>query len=347
MAKPKLSSLIFGLFTALAMLLAACQAAPATPAQPAQPAQPTEAAKPAELVKVTLRLPWITNTQFAGPYVALDKGYFKDEGIDLEILPGGIDKNSITLVAAGENTFGLHDTGSLLLARAQDMPLVTVATFFQKHPGGVFALKKSGINTLKDFEGKTIGFQEGGPWMLTKAMLKKNGVDMSKIKTQTIQYDVSPLLNGQIDLMTCYATNEPLAVKRQHGEDVVVFLPADNGIPTASEALFTTEKYLSEHPEVVQGMVNAFKKGWEYAMANKDEAVKIVMKYGTELDYDSEMDQLVAEEAHLMTPEAKEHGIGWMTAEKWDQMYQVLREEGALETDVDVSKAFTTQFLGK
>ena len=334
MCKSKTGFSIFILFITLSLLLFPLQAVGAS-------------SNPADLVKVTLRLPWITNTQFAGPYVALEKGFFKEEGIDLEIRPGGIDKNSITLVAAGEDTFGLHDTGSLLLARAQDMPLVTVATFFQKHPGGVFALASSGIKTLKDFEGKTIGFQEGGPWMLTKAMLKKNGVDMSKIKTQTVQYDVSPLLNGQIDLMTCYATNEPLNVKRQFGKDTVVFLPADHGVATASEALFSTEKYIADNPKVVQGMVNAFKKGWEYAMANKDEAVKIVMKYGTELVFDSEMDQLKAEEAHLITDDVKTHGIGWMTAERWDQMYQVLRTEGALETEVDVSKAFTTQFLGK
>lgn len=325
------------LVVALAILIAGCQPAPAATA-------PAEASKPAELTKVTLRLPWITNTQFAGPYVALDKGYFKEEGLDVEIRPGGIDKNSITLVAAGEDTFGLHDTGSLLLARAQGMPLITVATFFQKHPGGVFALKSSGIQTLKDIEGKTIGFQEGGPWMLTKAMLKANGVDINKVKTVTVQYDITPLLEGKIDLMTCYATNEPLIAERM-GKETVVFLPADNGVPTASEALFTTEDYLQKNPEAVRGMVRAIQRGWEYAIANKDEAVAIVMKYGTELDKEVEMDQLVAEESHLITPEVEQNVIGWMTAEKWESMYKVLREQGALETEVDVSKAFTTEFL--
>lgn len=329
------------LVVSLVVLITACQPAPTAPPEAAAP--PTTA--PVELTKVSLRLPWITNTQFAGPYVALDKGYFKEEGLDVEIRPGGIDKNSITLVAAGEDTFGLHDTGSLLLARAQGMPLITIATFFQKHPGGVFGLKDSGIQTLKDFEGKLIGFQEGGPWMLTKAMMKANGVDINSVKTVTVQYDITPLLEGKIDLMTCYATNEPLVARRM-GKEPIVFLPADYGVPTASEALFTTEAYLKDNPKVARGMVRAIQRGWEYAMANKEEAVDIVMKYGTELDKAAEMDQLVAEEAHLMTPEVKESGvIGLMTPEKWETIYKVLREQGALETEVDYMKAFTTEYL--
>ena len=153
----------------LALLLASC-------AQ--QPAQK-------EATAVSLRLPWIINAQFAGPFTALEKGYFKDEGLNVTINPGGFDINSITLVAAGEDTFGLHDMGSLLLARSEGIPLISAATFFQKHPGGAMALATSGIKTLQDFAGKTMGFQEGGPWMLTKAMMRKNGVDPDSMKQIT------------------------------------------------------------------------------------------------------------------------------------------------------------------
>jgi NitT/TauT family transport system substrate-binding protein len=338
-----------------ALLLAAC-AQPVPTAEPAAPAEeeaaPSEeepmeesAAEPAELTHVTLRLPWIINAQFAGPYMALEKGYFEDEGLDVEIRPGGFDINSITLVASGEDTFGLHDTGSLILARSNEIPVVAAATFFQKHPGGLMALKESGIETLEDIEGKTIGFQEGGPWMLSKAMLEANGIDLDTINQTTVGFDLSPLFSGQIDLMTVYVTNEPLIAQAQ-GYETTVFLPYDYGIETSSEALFTTDEYLDAHPDVVCGMVRAIRRGWEEAIANQEEAVDIIMAAGgEELNRDAELAQLAANEDHLLTPDSIEHGIGYMTEERWQIAEDVLSEYGQLENDVDVNDVFTLQCL--
>lgn len=298
-------------------------------------------------VKVTLRLPWIINSQFAGPFAALDQGFFAEEGLDVEIRPGGFDINSITMVASGEDTFGLHDMGSLLLARSEAIPVVAAATFFQKHPGAVMALADSGINTLQDFEGKTIGFQEGGPWMLTKAMLEANGVDPNSMKQVTVGFDLSPLFNGDVDLFTVYATNEPILAMAQ-GYSVTVFLPYDYGIETSSEALFTTDEYLEGNPEIVCGMVRAIRRGWEWAVANPDEAVDIIMAAGGEgLDRDAEMGQFKAQLDHLMTPDTDAHGIGYMTEARWQTAEDVLREQGALDADVDVTQVFTTQCLGQ
>lgn len=301
---------------------------------------PTETPEP---VEVSLRLPWIINAQFAGPFMALEKGYFAEEGLDVSIKPGGFDINSITLVASGEDTFGLHDMGSLINARANDIPVVAGATFFQKHPGGLMALEESGIETLEDIEGKTIGFQEGGPWMLSKAMLESNGIDLDTIEKITVGFDISPLLNGQIDLMTVYATNEPLIAEGQ-GYGVNVFLPYDYGIETSSEALFTTESYLSENPEQMCGMVRAIQKGWQYAVDNKEETIDVIMEQGGEgLDREAEMAQLNAELDHLITPDAEEHGLGYMTQERWQTAEDVLSQYGQLEEDVDITNVFTMQ----
>jgi ABC-type nitrate/sulfonate/bicarbonate transport system substrate-binding protein len=324
---------LIGMFVLLlfVVLLAAC-GGQATPAGP---------------VKVTLRLPWIINSQFAGPYAAVDQGFFGDEGLEVEIRPGGFDINSITMVASGEDTFGLHDMGSLLLARSEGIPLIASATFFQKHPGAAMALADSGITTLQDFEGKTMGFQEGGPWMLTKAMLVANGVDPASMKQVTIGYDLTPLFNGDVDLTTVYATNEPLLAKAQ-GFDTVVFLPYDYGIETSSEALFTTDDYSKANPQIVCGMVRAIRRGWEWAVDNPDKAVDIVMAAGGEgLNRGAEMGQFNAQLNHLMTPDTDTNGLGYMTEARWQTAEDVLREQGALDTDVDVTKVFTTDCLGK
>lgn len=348
-----------------ALLLAACAGQPAPAEEPAASAEEAEAEEPAEemaeepmeesaeesaeepaeLTQVSLRLPWIVNAQFAGPYMALERGYFEEEGLDVEIRPGGFDINSITLVASGEDTFGLHDTGSLILARSNEIPVVAAATFFQKHPGGLLALEESGIETLEDIEGKTIGFQEGGPWMLSKAMLEANGVDLDSVDQTTIGFDLSPLLSGQIDLMTVYVTNEPLIAEGQ-GYETTVFLPYDYGIETSSEALFTTDEYLDANPEVVCGMVRAIRRGWEEALANQEEAVDVIIAAGgEELDRDAELAQLAANEDHLLTEDSMEYGIGYMTEERWQIAEDVLSEYGQLENDVDVTEAFTLQCI--
>jgi NitT/TauT family transport system substrate-binding protein len=317
------------ILVALALVLAACQ----------------EEAGEGELTPVSLRLPWILNSQFTGPYVALDKGYFEDEGLDVTINPGGPDVNSITLVAAGTDTFGLHDMGSLLLARAEEIPLVAAATYFQKHPGAVMALADSGISTIQDFAGKTVGFQEGGPWMLTKAMMEANGVDPESLNQVSVGFDLSPLYNGDVDLFTVYATNEPL-IAEAAGFPTTVFLPYDYGIETSSEALFTTDEYLQNNPDVVCGMVRAIRRGWDYAVDNPDEAVDIIMKYGgEELNRDVEMGQFQAQLDHLLTPDSEQHGLGYMTEARWQAAEDVLSSQGQLDTDVDVTQVFTTQCL--
>jgi NitT/TauT family transport system substrate-binding protein len=295
----------------------------------------------AEPVSVSLRLPWFVSAQFAGSYVALAKGFFADEGLDVTINPGGFDINSITLVAAGSDTFGLHDTNSLVFAASEEIPLITVATYLQKHPGAIMALESSGYETLDDLVGATIGFQEGGPWQLTQAMFVKNGIDPDSLKQIAVGFDLTPLFQGDIDLMTVFSTNEPILAEMQ-GFPVTVFVPYDYGVETSANALFTTKSYYDEHPDVVCAMERAIAKGWEYALANQDEAADIVVAADPDnLDREKELLSLAAIEDSVLTPDALTNGIGSMTEARWQTTVDVLKEYGGLDTDVDLSSVYT------
>ena len=301
----------------------------------------TTTAAAAEPVSVSLRLPWFPSTQFAGSYVAQEKGYFADEGLDVTINPGGFDVNSITLVAAGSDTFGLHDTNSLVFAAAEEIPLITVATFLEKHPGAVMALQSSGFETLDDLAGATIGFQEGGPWQLTQAMLVKNGIDPDSLNKVAIGFDLTPLFEGDIDLMTVFATDEPILAEQQ-GFPTTVWVPYDYGVETSANALFTTQSYFEAHPDVACGMVRAIARGWEYAFAHPEEAVDIVLAVDPEnLDRDKETKSLALLEDAVMTPDAVENGIGSMTSERWQTVDEVLREYGGLTEPVDLASIYS------
>lgn len=294
-----------------------------------------------EPVAVSLRLPWFAGAQFAGSYVAQEKGFFAEEGLDVTINPGGFDVNSITLVAAGTDTFGLHDTNSLVFAAVEEIPLITVATFLQKHPGAVMALADSGFETLDDLVGARIGFQEGGPWMLTQAMLVKNGIDPDSLEQVTIGFDLTPLFEGQIDLQTVFATNEPIIAETQ-GFETTVFVPYDYGVETSANALFTTDRYFEENPDVVCSMVRAMARGWEYVFENPDEAAEIVVAADPE-NLDLEVQRLIIEamEDAVLTPDAIENGVGSMTQERWQTTVDVLREFGGLEAEVDVDSLYS------
>lgn len=330
------------LLLAVALITAACgsdDAAPTTAAAPETTAAPTTTAP--ELVAVSLRLPWFLGSQFAGELVAQEKGFFTDEGLRVTINPGGFDTNSITLVAAGTDTFGLHDMNSLVFAASEGIPLITAATFLQKHPGAVMARADSGIETLEDFAGSTVGFQEGGPWMLTQAMLVKNGIELDSFDRVTVGFDLTPLFEGDIDVVTVFATNEPVNAGLQ-GVETNVWVPFDYGVETSANALFTTQSYFDQNPDVTCGVVRAIARGWEYAHENPDETTDIVVASDPDnLDRETERLKLDATLAHVRTPESIESGIGFMTADRWHTVVDVLQTYGGLTVDVDVSGLFT------
>jgi NitT/TauT family transport system substrate-binding protein len=126
----------------------------------------------------------------------------------------------------------------------------------------------------------------------------------------------------------------------------VVFLPYDYGIETSSEVLFTTGDYQEENPEVVCGMVRAIRRGWEWAVDNPEAAIDIIMAAGGEgLDREAEEGQFNAQLDHLMTPDTDANGLGYMTEARWQTAEDVLREQGGLEDDVDVTQVFSTMCL--
>lgn len=300
-----------------------------------------DSAEAAEPVAVSIRLPWFPGSQFAGSYVAQEKGFFADEGLDVTINPGGFDTNSITLVAAGTDTFGMHDTNSLIFAAVEEIPLVTVATFLQKHPGAIMALAEKGYETLDDLVGARIGFQEGGPWMLTQAMLVKNGIDPDSLDQVTVGFDLTALFEGQIDLQTVFATTEPIIAEAQ-GIETTVFVPYDYGVETSANALFTTKQYLEQNPDVVCSMVRAIARGWEYTFENPDEAAEIVVAVDPDnLDLEVEKRIIAAMDGAVRTPDAMENGIGSMTRERWQTTVDVLRDFGGLEADVDLDSVYS------
>jgi NitT/TauT family transport system substrate-binding protein len=291
---------------------------------------------------VTVRLKWFHQAQFAGFYVANDKGLYKSAGLNVDIQPGGPDFPAIQMVTGGSEQFGVTGADQILIARSKGVPVVALAVIFRRNPFVLFSLAKSGIKTPADYVGKNVGVKIGGnEELIYRAVLAKAGVDKAKLNEIPVKFDITPLLAGAVDVWPGYLINEVLAAKEK-GFEVNVVSPPDYGIDLYADTLFTTEKMLNEKPEVVRKFVTATLKGWTSAIAAPEEAAQITVKYGTKLTYDHELAMMKAS-LPLLQPDAQP--VGWMDAGNWSATQKLLVDAGFQKTPVDVDKAFTVAFL--
>ena len=158
--------------------------------------------EPKTLEAVSIRLAWVYDMAEVGVLVAKEKGHFAKEGLDVSIQPGGFGLDPIKLVATGTNDYGVGGAGNLLLARAQGVPIVAFAAEFQNTPVGFITHKESGITTFAGFKDKRVGIQTGADTdVLYRALLVNNNMTSSDVREVPIQYDMSPFVNGQIDVV--------------------------------------------------------------------------------------------------------------------------------------------------
>jgi ABC-type nitrate/sulfonate/bicarbonate transport system substrate-binding protein len=291
---------------------------------------------------VTIRLKWFNQAQFAGFYVAKDKGLYKAAGLDVDIQPGGPDFPAIQMIAGGNEQFGVTGADQILIARSKGVPVVALAVIYRRNPFVLFSLEKSGIKTPADYVGKNVGVKIGGnEELIYRAVLAKAKIDKSKLNEIPVKFDLAPLLSGAVDVWPGYLINEVLAA-REKGFGVNVVSPSDYGIDVYADTLFTTEKMLQEKPEVVAKFVTATLKGWAAAIAAPEEAAKITVKSGSNLTYDHELAMMKAS-LPLLQPDS--HPVGAMDEESWSAAQDLLVKAGFQKSRVEIAKAFTTKYL--
>jgi len=297
------------------------------------------------IVDTSLRLSWITQSEFAGFFVAKEKGFYKNQKIKCDIYPGGVDLSSIKLVAAGSNTFGLAGADEILLARAKKIPLVAIAALHQKNPLCFISLKNSGIKSPKDFIGKRVGVKFGKPnEIIYRALIRKVGLNEELIEEVPVQFDMTPLFNGMVDVWPGYIANEPLVAKEK-GYNLNIIYPSDYGIDLYANVIFTTEEIINKNQNLVENFLKASLEGWNWANNNRSATVDIILKNNDRLNKEHEKDMLDITLSMMKNEEGK--GFGWMTDSKWRTIYEILRTQNIIEQNIDYSEAFTTKFLSK
>ncbi len=286
------------------------------------------------LDKVTVRLKWLHQSQFAGYYAAEQEGFYTNEGIDIKLVPGGAETPSIQVVAGGSEQFGVSSMAQLIEARKQGIPVVALATTYRKNPLIWFGIDES-IRTPQDLVGKEVGLTVGSNSdLLFRAMLKKNGVDIEDVNIVPVKYDLSLLLEGAVDMYEGYLTDQPISAELA-GYKTYILNPSDYGIYFYGDTLFTTEKMIQENPDLVRRFTRATLKGWKFAHDNPEKAVDYVLMYSDQLNREQEMRGMKAS-LELIQPDDKP--VGTIEMNVVEQMQDLLVEYGIIDTPIDLNK---------
>ncbi len=292
--------------------------------------------------EVALKLKWVHQAQFAGNYVAAEKGFYSDEGLNVTITPFSFEEPTIDAVVGGKADFGITGADELLLAREKGLPIKAFAVIYKINPVCAYTLQSSGITKPQDFVGKKVGLERGtNVDLLYFAMMAKLGIDRSQVEEVTIGYDATELLNGTVDVSTGYIINEPHQVI-EAGYEVNTMLMADYSVNMYADVLFATEDTIKNNPKLVEKFLRATLKGWQYAIENEDEAVDLVLKYATDRTKKHEAYMLRQSVPLIHTGESP---LGWMEKSKWDRVREILFEQGILNKKIDINGAYTNEFL--
>ena len=297
------------------------------------------------ITRIRLPMGYIANVQYAPFYIAVDKGYFKEEGIDIDF-DYRYETDGMKLVGAGELPFAVVSGEQVPIARAQGLPVVYVMQWWQKFSVAVASLANKNIKTPADLKGKSVGLPGffGASYIGWRALLDKAGLKESDVKTQDIGFtQVAALQQGKVDAAVVYVNNEPIQLQAA-GLDVNV-IPVSDYAALVANGLITNEKTIKENPQLVRGMVRALMRGVQDAIADPEMAFKTSTKFVEGLGSDPQKDaiqkQVLAETIKLWQGGA----IGRSDAAAWDSTQQVLINMGLLKEKIDSSKLFTNQFV--
>ncbi|TRX02656.1 EAL domain-containing protein [Candidatus Methylobacter oryzae] len=278
---------------------------------------------------IHLQLRWHHQFQFAGYYAALEKGYYKDAGLDVVIHEGTPNNKPVQEVLQGHAQYG-EANSELLLERLRGAPVVALAAIYQHSPSVLIVRKDAGIFSPDDLVGKKIMLMDQTVDTDFIAMFNNEGIDASLLHIIPSSYEISDLVNGKVDAFNSYLSNEPYFLKQQ-GIEFTVLNPRNYGVDFYSDILFTTEDELKRHPERVKAFRQASLEGWYYAMNHPQEIIDLLVnKYKVTKSRDHlnfEADTVRS----LIMPDVID--LGHMNPWRWRHMAETFIKAGMVEND--------------
>ena len=309
-------------------------------------AMPVMAEEP-ELKKVTVILDYVPNTNHTGMYVALDKGYYEEEGLDVEIIEP-TDGATATLVAQQKGTFGISYQEDVTIAlTAQDpLPIKAIATIIQHNTSGFVSLADSGIESPADFEGKTYaGWGGPGESAVLEACMTQAGVDFSKLNMVISDGSGFEALGKSCDVMWFFEAWDNVMAEMNGVElNYMECRTLDERLDYYTPVIIAGDAVLEDDPEMVSAFLKATAKGYADTIADSDAAAEILSQYAP--DYDLEM--LKISQAYLADKFMEDTDTwGLMKDEVWDNYSAFLQEYGVIDQAIAAAECYTNEFLAQ
>ena len=300
------------------------------------------------LTRVQLRLKWLPQTQFAGFYLALERGHYRAEGLDLTINPGGPNIQGETIVASGAEQFGV--TGgidSFFAARERQLPVICIGMNHQITPFVFVAKRASNINSLEDFRGKRVTAWFTGAHLVLYGMLAARGITRESVNIQPQQVSVTPFINGETDVCAATWYNELNTIRARLGGDanLRLFSAEDYGISIPRDTLVANQAFAQANPRAVAGFLRASIKGWREAKAEPAAGLESVMKIAPTLDRAHQIAMLPEAIRLMQAGPAATQGWFALDAGVIKRAHDFFVEQRVLQAPLDLAAAFRPEDL--
>jgi NitT/TauT family transport system substrate-binding protein len=302
-----------------------------------------------ETQTVKLAMGFIPNIQFAPFYVAVDKGYFAEEGIEIQF-DYGWETDLLKLVGSGELSFAIASGDQVILARSQGLPVLYILNWYRRFPVSVVSLDEKGIQGPADLRGRLVGTPVtfGASYIGWRALQEATGLSEQDVELVSIGYtQVAALTEAQVDAAICYAMNEPVQLEVS-GEAVNVIYVSDY-INLVSNGLITNDETAAERPDLVEGMVRAALRGLAFTLENPDEAFDISREYVPELAGDAateDVNRAILAES-LKFWKAEEGQLGRSRPEDWLASQQVMEHMELVGPGSEVQEMYSNEFVDR
>ena len=297
------------------------------------------------LAKVSVALDWFPWSNHSGLFIAQERGYFADEGLDVNIFTPGDPSTVLQTVASGRDDFGISYQPELLIAREQGIPAVSVMALVQHPLNSVMSLKESGIVEPKDLAGKKVG-APGLPSdeSLLDTMLRNQGLTLDDVEMVNVGFDLVPaLISKQVDAVVgAYWVHESISATNQ-GFELNIMRMEQNGVPDFYElVIVASEDKIAQDPDLVQRFVKGVTRGYKDAIADPQDAVQLLKRIKPEVDLAIEIPGVV-----LLAPLwVTDNGVfGWQEEARWQDFAKWLVDTGRLSASTDPMAAFDNSFV--
>jgi NitT/TauT family transport system substrate-binding protein len=293
------------------------------------------------LTKITLQADWYPQPEHGGFYTALVKGYYKDEGLEVAIQPGGPYVSVAQQVASGAAQFGMLASDNILEAVSQGQPLIAVAATMQRDPQGIMVRKDSPIHGFADLNGHTVAIKTGSTWF--EYIAKR--FQLNNVHEIPAMMNVANFVANPDYIQQAFATSEPFFA-HQAGVETRVLLTSDAGY-SPYRVMFTTRDFLQQHPDVVAKFVRASLKGWKDYLNDPAPAHAAIAKLNPALNPEwMQFSWQQLRDGNFVTGDDPSGvQLGQMDPKRWDTMYSQLLDLKVIGKPFDPSTAYTLQFL--